>query len=340
MTERKLVTHRVIKDIIPIEGADLIELAIVDGWQCVVKKGEFKVGDTGVYFEVDSFLPIKPEYEFLRKGGYKVVEGLGEGFRIRTIKLKGKLSQGLLLPLPPSELPLLGEDLSEAYGVRKYEKPIPAQLQGKVKGNFPDFLRKTDQERVQNLDDISQIAGHTFETTLKLDGSSMTVYIRDGNIGVCSRNLELDMADEGNSFVKTAHTSKAFDALDLFYDITGGEIALQGELMGPGVQGNREDLPSLQFYVFDVWDIEKQEYLPPKGREKLINDLGLLHVPILGETTYDSDVTLEEIQENELTFAEQIPSIKNPIAEGIVQKRSDGKFSFKAINNKFLLSEE
>ena len=146
MTERKLVTHRVIKDIIPIEGADLIELAIVDGWQCVVKKGEFKVGDTGVYFEVDSFLPIKPEYEFLRKGGYKVVEGLGEGFRIRTIKLKGKLSQGLLLPLEGE--PQFDVDLSEAYGVRKYEKPIPAQLQGKVKGNFPDFLRKTDQERV------------------------------------------------------------------------------------------------------------------------------------------------------------------------------------------------
>jgi RNA ligase (TIGR02306 family) len=339
MTERKLVTHRVIKDILPIEGADLIELAIVDGWQCVVKRGEFKVGDIGVYFEVDSFLPIKPEYEFLRKGGYKVVEGLGEGFHLRTIKLKGKLSQGLLLPLPPSELPLLGEDLSEIYGVRKYEKPIPTQLEGKVKGNFPDFLRKTDQERVQNLDDTSKIAGYTFETTLKLDGSSMTVYVRNGYIGVCSRNLELDMADESTSFVKTAHTSGAFAALDVFYNETSGNIALQGELMGPGVQGNREDLPSLQFFVFDIWDIDRQEYLPPKGREKLVLDLGLTPVPILGETTYDSDVTLGEILENELAFAEQIPSLKHAIAEGIVQKRSDGKFSFKAINNKFLLSE-
>lgn len=336
--DRKLVTHRVVKDLLPIEGADLIELAIVDGWQCVVKKGEFKAGDVAVYFEVDSFLPVKPEYEFLRKGCYKKVEGLGEGFRIRTIRLKGKLSQGLLLPLKGE--PQFDVDHSEAYGVRKYEKPVPAHLRGRVKGNFPDFLRKTDQERIQNVDDASQIAGHTFETTLKLDGSSMTVYIKSGNIGVCSRNLELDLTDENNAFVKTAHTSGAFAALTDFYNMTGGEIALQGELMGPGVQGNREGLASLQFYIFDVWDIEKQEYLPPHGREKLVADLGLLHVPIFGNTTYDEVVTIEQIREHELHFAEHVPSISNPIAEGIVQKRSDGKFSFKAISNKFLLSEE
>lgn len=336
--ERKLVTHRIVKDIVPIEGADLIELAIIDGWQCVVKKGEFSKGSVGVYFEVDSFLPIKPEYEFLRKGCYKNVEGLGEGFRIRTIKLKGKLSQGLLLPVEGE--PQFDVDHSEAYGVRKYEKPIPANLRGRVKGNFPDFLRKTDQERIQNFDKVDGIAGNTFEITLKLDGSSMTVYCNKGDIGVCSRNLDLDITDADNAFVKTMYSSKAFDVLDVFYDKTGRSIALQGELMGPGVQGNRENLPELRFYVFDIWDIDKQEYWTPKERENFVTNIGLLHAPFIGEMMYDKEVTLEEVREDILSFAEQLPSLNNPISEGVVLKRYDGKLSFKAINNQFLLGEE
>jgi RNA ligase (TIGR02306 family) len=96
--ERKLATIRKIKDIVPIEGADAIELALVDGWQVVVAKNVgHKVGDKVVYCEIDSFLPIKEEFEFLRKSSYKKM-GDQEGFRLKTIKLKNTLSQGLILP--------------------------------------------------------------------------------------------------------------------------------------------------------------------------------------------------------------------------------------------------
>jgi len=101
--ERKLATIRKVNEIKPIEGADMIELAIVDGWQCVVKKGEFKPGDPGVYFEIDSYLPIEERYEFLRKSSYKKIPDQlqgqrAEGFRLKTVKLRGQISQGLMLP--------------------------------------------------------------------------------------------------------------------------------------------------------------------------------------------------------------------------------------------------
>ena len=152
MSERKLATVRIIKDIRPISNADNIELAIIDGWQCVVKKNEFKIGEKIIYFEIDSFLPIKQEYEFLRKSCYVNTEALGEGFRIRTIKLKNTLSQGLIIPLKNKDLEV-GEDLTDTLNIELYEKIIPECVSGEIAGNFPHFIPKTNQERVQNIYD-------------------------------------------------------------------------------------------------------------------------------------------------------------------------------------------
>ena len=151
--ERKLATIRTISELRPIEGADKIELAIVDGWQVVVAKDvEHMVGDKVVYCEIDSFLPIRDEFEFLRKSSYKKM-GDQEGFRLKTIKLRGQVSQGLILPI--SVVPITqfatalnlpeGMDVTEMLGIVKYEPPIPAELAGKVKGGFPSFLSKTDR---------------------------------------------------------------------------------------------------------------------------------------------------------------------------------------------------
>ena len=96
---RHLASIQRIWDVQPIDGADRLELARVLGWACVVNKGQFKKGDLGVYFEIDSFLPVRPEYEFLRASSYKKTDIMGEGFLIKTRKIKGVLSQGLLLPL-------------------------------------------------------------------------------------------------------------------------------------------------------------------------------------------------------------------------------------------------
>lgn len=171
---RKLATIRKIADIQPIEGADAIEVATVDGWKVVVKRGEFNVGDLCVYFEIDSVLPIRPEFEFLRKGCYVKKDWLiteqnptGEGFRLRTIKLLGQISQGLVIPLetvPEKGITRAfrfydengvhhrvvsheGEDVTDVIGVVKWDPPLPAQLSGRAKGNFPSFIPKTDQER-------------------------------------------------------------------------------------------------------------------------------------------------------------------------------------------------
>lgn len=158
--ERKLATIQKIREIRPIEGADAIELAIINNWQVVVAKDVgHKVGDFVVYCEIDSFLPIREEFEFLRKSSFKKM-GVQEGFRLKTIKLRGQISQGLVLPisvLEGSDDAIVieeGVDVSEVLGIVKYDPPIPAQLAGKVKGHFPSFIRKTDEERCLSEDVI------------------------------------------------------------------------------------------------------------------------------------------------------------------------------------------
>jgi hypothetical protein len=388
--ERKLASIRVVKELLPIKGADLIEVAVVDGWQCVVKKGEFKAGDMGVYFEIDSFLPIRDEFEFLRKSCFKKM-GEKEGLRLRTIKLRGTISQGLILPMSIMESfdiigkhYELGQDVTKLLEVEKYDPPIPAQLQGQIRGNFPSFIKKTDQERIQNVFDkysrkfidnndviIEQLdkekyAGRIqelldtreeneirtmdFEATLKLDGTSCTYYVADplkfnvkdldeptdAFFGHCSRNLE---SKEGDSTPwKIARDSKIKDAMIQFFRETGRSFAIQGELMGPGIQGNRENLTAPAFYLFDIWDIDNQTYVTPEQRDYMCEYIGVNHVPVLDTKmrVFEKFTSIKEI----LDFAEG-KSINSEIREGIVFKSNkliDGEIvSFKAISNKFLL---
>lgn len=338
MTERKLASIRRIHSIELIEGADLIELAKVDGWQVVIKKGEFSVGELVVYCEVDSWIPeeLAP---FLFKG--REFNGV-KGERLRTIKLRGQLSQGLILPMPISLMDACeGDDVTSTLGVQKWEKPLPAQLVGQAKGFFPNFLRKTDQERCQNLtreiqDSFSD--GDRFEVTVKLDGSSLTAYFNDGEVGVCSRNLELKLNDENssNTFIKTATETGLLDALKAY----GKNIAVQGELMGEGVQGNREGLKQHQIFVFDIYDIDRREYLTPSERAGVFDELKNLgftgeHCPIL-----HADIALPSGNVADLLEFAEGSSLNHPIREGLVFKRMDGQFSFKAISNKFLLKEK
>ena len=200
---RKLATVRKISDIQPIEGADAIEVATVDGWKVVIKKNEYKIGDPVIYCEIDSWIPhtVAP---FLTRPGHPPKEYNGvQGERLRTVKLRGQISQGLILPCAKDIFQFHeaeGLDVSDMLNIQKWEAPIAACLSGKVRGNFPSFIPKTDQERVQNLkkefDGIYK--DYIWEVTEKLDGSSMTVYMKDGEFGVCSRNLDL-IEDENNS---------------------------------------------------------------------------------------------------------------------------------------------
>ena len=335
---RKLASIRKISDIQIIPGADMIELAIVDGWKVVVAKNvEHKVGDMVVYCEIDSFLPIKEEFEFLRKSSYKKMSDGTEGFRLRTIKLKGQVSQGLILPLKDLQLPNkdlleVGMDVTNLLGISKYEPPIPAELSGKVKGLFPSFLRKTDEERVQNLsNEYENLKQHKFYVTEKLDGSSATFYSKDGVFGVCSRNLEL-LETEGNTFWKVARELK----LEEWLTSQDVNYSIQGELIGESIQGNPYKIKGQTVGFFNAFNIDTQEYLGLEEFEKLISSMGLKSVPIL-----DREFTLPDTIDELLTYADEKSVLNSNFdREGVVIRSLDRKISFKVISNKFLLSEK
>lgn len=354
---RKLATIRQVKEILPIADADAIVVVKIDGWNCVALKDEFAVGDRCVYFEIDSFIPLCPQVEHIRARAHKRM-GEKEGVRIKTIKLRGVISQGLALPLNkfPDAMTAFSNtvhntedgyfDVSDILGVEKYETPIPASLNGQVFGNFPVHIKKTDQERCQNLgaDIFVKNKDSRYEVTMKLDGTSFTAFYFNGEDGVCGRNWQLQINEENqhNSLIRMYVDSGLQQILSKF----GRNFALQGELMGPGIQKNREGLSTHTLFIFDIYDIDRGCYLTPVDRHNVMAELwnrGLKrdmveHVPVLtmGATLKDLGInTVDEL----LKFAEG-PSLNHAVREGLVFKRVDGAFSFKAISNAFLLKFE
>ena len=340
---RKLVTVRAVDAIHPIPDADAIECAVVEGWTVVIKKGEFAVGDRCVFFEIDSFLPLSDErYAFLDKNAITWNER--RGVRLRTIKLRGQISQGLILPLalfPEIGAEALADPQSRQHdwtltlGIDKWEAALPASLSGDIAGAFPSFIAKTDQERIQNLPELlSADDGERFEVTVKLDGSSMTVFHRDGDTGVCGRNWRLHETSN-NSLWRTARQDRLLEALSAL----GRNIALQGELIGEGIQGNPEKLRGQQFHLFDVFDIDRSDYCGVEERGAIVEALrghgaAVRTVPLLETIGLDRfGGSIAEV----LAYAEG-PSLNPATArEGVVFKRLDGRLSFKAISNAYLL---
>jgi len=343
--ERKLASIKQITNIRPIEGADMIELATVGGWNVVVAKDvNHKVGDKVIYCEIDSFLPISEEFEFLRKSSYKKM-GDQEGFRLKTIKLRGQVSQGLILPM--SVLPITqfatasdlteGMDVTTMLGIVKYEPPIPAELAGKVKGPFPSFIPKTDEERIQNLtkeyEEWKYQSKHQFYVTEKLDGSSATYYVKDNEFGVCSRNLEL-LETEGNTFWKVA---RELDLENKMKSI-GKNISLQGELIGEGIQGNPYNIKGHTVKFFTGFEIDKYRRVPFMEMVVMLMDLDLQYVPVLNQ---QFGFSLPDTVEGMLEYAQGKSALNDKKErEGVVVRSMDGTISFKAISNKFLLGQE
>ena len=344
MSDRKLATIRAISQLKPIKGADLIEVAVIDGWEVVIKKGEFNVGDLCVYFEIDSWIPTELA-PFLSKGKEPRVYRGVKGERLKTIKLKGQISQGLVLPIGILGMDYVGDELNynvtELLNILKWEPEIPAQLAGKLEGNFPSYIPKTDQERIQNYIRNMPLAVNQWEVTEKLDGSSMTVYRArdiakmDGGhrMGVCSRNYELKLEDTSNAFVSTTLKLQLFDKLHA-YNLN---VALQGELIGPGIQKNPYELSELEYYVYDIFDIDKQRYYLPAERQSLCESLNLKHVPVFANYETDSRTTVSEL----LTFAEGQSNLNSRTQrEGLVFKNVINNESFKAISNAWLLKND
>ena len=343
---RKMATIRKIDALRPIEGADAIECAIVGGWTVVVKKGEYSAGDLAVYCEIDSFIPTAIAPFLTKPDNYpKVFEGV-EGERLRTMKLRGQLSQGLLLPefiaanaIAPGEIFICeeGSDVSELLGIVKYEAPVPAALAGEVKGMFPSVIPKTDQERVQNLSvEFAQwvAEGLHWEVTEKLEGSSMTVYCIDSEVGVCSRNLDLK-PNLDNSLWRAANK---YNLPTKLVGI-GRNIAIQGEIVGNGIQGNIYQMRDQDFLVYDIYDIDAGRYFTPAERKAFVAEHKLNHCPVLAYSAELYDTLGITTMAQVLKFAEgkSVMGLIGCEREGLVFKCHEKAVSFKSISNKYLL---
>lgn len=407
---RRLVTIRKINALTPIEGADVIEKATVDGWDVVVKKGEFEVGQYCVFFEIDSFLPVEnPTFAFLTGSSDKIDEFGTRRFRLRTKKLRGVTSQGLALPvsvLPTLELLMVVDftnhdtidnhavdamletleetrnGIEEFLNVTKYERPDERNGGGgnscKPAGNFPITIPKTDEDRVQNIFGkySETMKGVGFRKSLKLDGSSETIAFfsnpeffvdkvddeirawneetqeleivevkpypfqwESGQVVVCSRNLALKF-DQESQFWKAALKDDIPARLKEYCERTERQLAIQGECMGPGIQGNREELAEHTFFAFRVWDIDNKEFLDDAEFQEFCATLALTPVP-QNDIVYFFD---EYTSIKEALDSADHASIKHKIAEGDVYKsvsKVDGvTVHFKVINNKYLLKCE
>jgi len=357
---RQLATIREISAIRPIEGADRIVVAQVDGWECVVQKDEFHVGDRIVYIEVDSVVPERPEFEFLRD----------RKFRVRTIKLRGQVSQGLVLPL--SILPVgtdceLGDDVTSALGITKYDpqaqqeamllqkKPPQSRFvrfmmrfkwyrklfaKPKRKGGFPDWIAKTDETRIQNLTtlfEVEQKRGTPFSVTEKMDGQSVTYYLRrlskrKFEFGVCSRNIYLGTPDNSSYWT----IARQYDIENVLKKLIGDyeTVVMQGEICGNGIQGNKYHISNYDLFVFNL--IFPDRKCTTAEIVELVAPLGLKTVPILEEGKVLPETIAELVEYSKGSSVVR----KGQKREGVVMRNVKNNISFKVINPDFLLAEK
>lgn len=339
---RTLASIQTITEIHPIPDADSIEVAKVLGWHVVIKKDEFKVGDKVVYIEVDALLPKdNPAFDFIHQKS---------NGRIRTTRLRGQISQGICFPL--TILPGWGNtnrnqndietgyDVSQILNITKYEAPIPACIAGVAKGKFPGFIPQTDETRVQILQDtLDRHKGTECIITEKIDGTSFTAYKRDEEFGVCSRTLELK-ENENNTLWQMARKYNLENILkeeDL-------DLAIQGEVIGDGIQGNKYKLPKNErrLYIFNIFNINSYQYWNHNDVQKFCQKHNLLTVPQLNTITLNNNI--DELIELSKGQSQLNPNTKR---EGIVIRplnettdRLTGRLSFKAINPEFLLKHK
>lgn len=381
---RKLASIVEIKSCEPIPDTDRLSVATMQGkgWQVVVGRDEFHSGQIAIYLEIDSFCPANDErYEFLRdrclrkfvsKSGQVVYEGI----RIKTIKLRGVVSQGLLMPIDKfpevtdnivwnedkqsdewidGSYPI-GKDVTDLLHIEHYdevkERLQPAMgnpISADAMGPFPTgIIPKTDEERIQNLGNwFDQMRHRTFQVTVKHDGTSCTVAWcpqfdqEDPNI-VCSRNLRLKRLDASGKMSVYWQMAEKYELLkkaEAFWMVKSKHIAFQGEITGPGIPKDRNKETEHMFRCFRIWNITDSRWFNPKETEEICGKLEIPHVQVLASDFpfFDKILTMEDA----LKFAEGKTAEGND-REGVVCKTDDdGEYaSFKIVSNKYLLKGE
>ena len=345
---RKLASIQRIGKIEPIEGADKIELAFVLGWQCVVNKGQFKPMDLAVYFEIDSFLPIRDEFEFLRSSSYRKNDILGEGFRLKTMRFRGQISQGLLLPLGQfNELDAcdeIGTDVSEALGVRKWEVEEKITTGGTIIGELPIDVPHTDETRVQAEPElINDFKGLDYYISTKMDGSSHSISIDDDGFHVTGHNYEYK--NDGKSSFYEFVNSLGIEAklMDYYKANNLNIITIQGELCAPGIQKNRLKLTKPEWYVFTIRVNGNRVGL--KQMQEICKTLHLSTVPIeeVGNdlpSKYPTVEALLERADGEYPKGGKKEGIVIRPVEPVYCERISASLSMKVVSNKYLIKNE
>lgn len=352
-----LASVQKILNITPISGADAIETAHVLGWEVVIKKGEFKEGDLCVYIQIDTIVPETEQFDFLRERKY----------RVRTIKLRKQISQGLIVPLPRGKFNE-GDDVTDLLGIKKFEKPdnnperfekprmpkkwykkwiyifkynflykIFPRLRKKQRSSFPTHLVSvTDEERIQNIPQVlNQYAGKLFVVSYKLDGSSITIIhskvLGKNKFRICSRRFELH-CNKNDWYRVFVTTDFKYEILKLVSHFDTNDIIVQGEAIGK-FNGNHHNLPSEQIRLFNIYVNGKR--LKPKEFLETCIKMNIPHCPKYKEVILSH--TLEEILKES-----EIKDLLNPNTdvEGLVWRCVDDNMSFKVINNKYLLNEK
>lgn len=356
---RKLASVQRILKVEKHPNADSLDICTVLGWKTITKRDEFKEGDLCVYIEIDSILPSDNlMFDFLKNKDGKMQ-------RIRTIKLRGQISSGIIFPLnilnhtedygslvfcdyrdgePFWRKIEEGLDVTDFLEVIKYEPEIPAQLRGKIKGNRPDFIPRTDETRIQSLGNelLSKYFGIECFVTEKLDGTSASYFFKDGQYGVCSRNL-MYQEDDTNTYSTISRNLNMREKLEKY----GKNIVVQGEIIGPGIQGNKYKLSKPEFYAFNVYSINEMKFMSFNEFKKVCADLELKTVPIINEelslpTDIDRILLMADGESKLCPGVLREGIVIRPLIEimdGNEKLSYNGRLTFKVISNKFLLEE-
>ncbi len=354
---RKLASIKLVNGISPIEGKDRIELAFFDGWQIIVKKGEFKAGDMAVFIEIDSVLPDRPEFDFLRS----------KDFRIKTMKMGGVLSQGICFPMDilPTGKYKEGQDVTEILGIKQYEKTIDREIISaksvnpvkrflfrfrlvrrifggtkKEKSGFPDFITKTDEVRIQNIPQVLE-NDYTYTITEKIDGQSGTFFLKriksrlpfikdKFDFGVCSRNVRLFKPDNSTYWF----VAKKYNIENVLKSLINNNdfVAIQGECIGSNVQGNKYKVTEPDLFVFNL--MSQHGKIDSIYAAAILLEFGIKFVPHLNLTLGGG---LPKSVNDVLSLANGKSKIGDTLREGIVCRNHEHNISFKAVSPEFLL---
>lgn len=361
---RKLASVQKVKAIKPIEGADRIEIVQILNWDCVAQKGQYKIGDLVIYFEIDSLLPDIPAFEFLKGSSWS--QKLNK-YKISTHKFRGQISQGLIIPIRQlteiynqinkSAVSSIdydeGDDLTALLKIEKYEPPVSNGPLGDLI-HHEWYVPKTDEERIQVCAEdvlpkyIKSEQGDWY-ASVKLDGTSCTAGLFEDMFLVGGRN---QWYKGPNMYTETVKKYITEEKLRAYRETTGMYVVFQGELCGPGIQCNRLGLSEKDWFVFNVFtsDTGKMDSYTKCDLLNMLNIceyFGLKTVPLIpSEAKFDFKATtdIDETVENLLKYVDSIKyrtffddASPNQIAEGAVFRMNDMSYSFKVISNKFLL---